>query len=120
MSTSAVKKKTGAGTAKKIDKKPAEPKKEKQVQKQTATAAGSWEVARELKVTKPLMKGDDVKALQTALIARGFHCGIGGASGIYEKNTALAVRHFQSMNRLIVDGKAGKFTVTALGGIWKE
>lgn len=82
-------------------------------------AKKSWEVKRELKVTKPIMKGADVKNLQNALIARGFNCGIGGANGEYGKDTALAVRHFQSMNRLIVDGKAGKFTVTALGGVWK-
>ena len=37
---------------------------------QTPPAAGSFEVARVLKVTKPLMRGDDVKALQTALIER--------------------------------------------------
>lgn len=81
--------------------------------------AEGWAVARVLKVTKPLMKGEDVKALQTALIARGYHCGAGGASGVYERFTAYAVRCFQSSNRLIVDGKAGRFTVSALGGVWK-
>lgn len=79
---------------------------------------GSWAVGRVLKVTKPLMKGEDVKALQTALIARGYHCGADGASGVFERNTAYAVRCFQSANRLIVDGKAGRFTVAALGGTW--
>lgn len=64
------------------------------------------------------MKGEDVKALQAALIARGYHCGPSGASGIYERNTAYAVRCFQAANRLIVDGKAGRFTVAALGGTW--
>lgn len=83
-----------------------------------ATAAEGWTVARVLKITKPLMKGEDVKALQAALIARGYHCGPSGASGIYERNTAYAVRCFQAANRLIVDGKAGRFTVAALGGTW--
>ena len=82
------------------------------------TAIG-WEVARVLKVTKPLMNGDDVKALQEALIARNYHCGIAGADGIYAKNTAYAVRCFQSAHGLIVDGKAGRYTVAALGGVWK-
>ncbi len=83
-----------------------------------APAAEGWTVARALKITKPLMKGEDVKALQAALIARGYHCGPSGASGIYERNTAYAVRCFQAANRLIVDGKAGRFTVAALGGTW--
>lgn len=83
-----------------------------------APAAEGWTVARVLKIIKPLMKGEDVKALQAALIARGYHCGPSGASGIYERNTAYAVRCFQAANRLIVDGKAGRFTVAALGGTW--
>lgn len=85
---------------------------------QAAPAAEGWTVARVLKITKPLMKGEDVKALQAALIARGYHCGASGASGIYERNTAYAVRCFQAANRLIVDGRAGRFTVAALGGTW--
>ena len=83
-----------------------------------APAAEGWAVARVLKITKPLMKGEDVKALQDALIARGYHCGASGASGVYERNTAYAVRCFQAANRLIVDGRAGRFTVAALGGTW--
>ena len=78
-----------------------------------------WEVARVLKVTKPLMKGDDVKAVQTALIAHKYNCGATGVDGIFGKNTAYAVRCFQAANRLVVDGKAGRYTVTALGGVWK-
>ena len=86
--------------------------------KQAASAAEGWAVARVLKITKLLMKGEDVKALQAALIARGYHCGASGASGVYERNTAYAVRCFQAANRLIVDGRAGRFTVAALGGTW--
>lgn len=81
--------------------------------------AEGWEVARVLKVTKPLMKGDDVKALQAALIAHNYHCGATGVDGVYGRNTAHAVRCFQSANRLVVDGKAGRYTVAALGGVWK-
>ena len=87
-------------------------------EEEKAPAAEGWAVARVLKITKPLMKGEDVKALQAALIARGYHCGPSGASGIYERNTAYAVRCFQAANRLIVDGRAGRFTVAALGGTW--
>lgn len=84
-----------------------------------AQAAPGWEVARVLKVTKPIIQGDDVKALQEALIAHDYHCGVTGADGIYAKNTAYAVRCFQSAHGLIVDGKAGRYTVAALGGTWK-
>lgn len=87
-------------------------------EEEKAPAAEGWAVARVLKITKPLMKGEDVKALQAALIARGYHCGASGASGVYERNTAYAVRCFQAANRLIVDGRAGRFTVAALGGTW--
>ena len=87
-------------------------------EEEKAPAAEGWAVARVLKITKPLMKGEDVKALQDALIARGYHCGASGASGVYERNTAYAVRCFQAANRLIVDGRAGRFTVAALGGTW--
>lgn len=87
-------------------------------EEEKAPAAEGWAVARVLKITKPLMKGEDVKALQDTLIARGYHCGASGASGVYERNTAYAVRCFQAANRLIVDGRAGRFTVAALGGTW--
>lgn len=84
------------------------------------TKAESWMAKRVLKVGKPIIKGDDVKALQTALIANGYNCGVAGANGIFGKETAHAVRMFQSMNRLIVDGRAGRFTITKLGGTWEE
>lgn len=77
-------------------------------------------IKRILKVTKPLVKGRDVKAVQKALIARGFFCGVDGATGIYGGQTAAAVRKFQAMNRLVVTGRVEKFTTAALGGIWQE
>lgn len=87
---------------------------------QTPTAAGSFEVARVLKVAKPLMRGDDVKALQTALIERNYHCGTNGADGTYGRLTAYAVRCFQASKGLIVNGRADRYTIAALGGTWKE
>lgn len=83
-------------------------------------AAGSFEVARVLKVAKPLMRGDDVKALQTALIERNYHCGTNGADGTYGRLTAYAVRCFQASKGLIVNGRADRYTIAALGGTWKE
>ena len=87
---------------------------------QTPPAAGSFEVARVLKVAKPLMRGDDVKALQTALIERNYHCGTNGADGTYGRLTAYAVRCFQASKGLIVNGRADRYTIAALGGTWKE
>lgn len=87
---------------------------------QTPPAASSFEVARVLKVTKPLMRGDDVKALQTALIERNYHCGTNGADGTYGRLTAYAVRCFQASKGLIVNGRADRYTIAALGGTWKE
>lgn len=82
-------------------------------------AAGTtWSVSRILKKTSPLMKGADVKALQSALIAKGYSCGGTGADGEFGKNTESAVKSFQKAAGLTMDGKAGKNTVTKLGGVW--
>lgn len=86
----------------------------------TPPEAASFEVARVLKATKPLMRGDDVKALQTALIERNYHCGANGADGTYGRLTAYAVRCFQASKGLIVNGRADRYTIAALGGTWKE
>ena len=85
-----------------------------------AAPASSVALDRVLRVTKPLVKGDDVKGIQSALIEKGYNCGIDGANGIYNAGTAQAVRQFQSMNRLIVSGKVEKFTAEALGVKWNE
>jgi peptidoglycan hydrolase-like protein with peptidoglycan-binding domain len=65
------------------------------------TPTGALTLSRILRVTKPLMKGEDVKAVQKALIERKLGCGIDGANGVYNANTALAVRYFQSYNGLL-------------------
>lgn len=85
---------------------------------QEASQPQPWKVGRLLCVSRNLMKGDDVRAVQLALIAAGYSCGVSGANGVYGRETAQAVRRFQAFNRLIVDGKAGKYTVKALGGEW--
>ena len=104
-------------------KQPKPPKTEQPTQaaEQTTQAAEQpqpWKVGRLLCVSRNLMKGDDVRAVQLALIASGYPCGASGANGVYGRETAQAVRRFQALNRLIVDGKAGKYTVKALGGEW--
>lgn len=54
--------------------------------------------------------GTDVKALQSALIARGYSCGSCGADGMCGVYTADAIRRFQSDSGLEVDGIAGVLT----------
>ena len=80
--------------------------------------SAEWIVKRELRLTSPRQKGEDVRALQKALIANGYSCGNKGADGDFGSNTDKAVRAFQTAKKLQVDGRAGKNTVTALGGVW--
>lgn len=71
---------------------------------------------RVLKRTKPTMTGDDVKALQMLLNE------VNGADLVVDshfgKLTEKAVKNFQKIKGLKVDGKAGKNTITALGGVY--
>lgn len=80
-------------------------------------SSSEWTVNRALQRER---RGEDVRGLQRALIARGYACGRAGADGIFGDDTKKAVRAFQGSERLTVDGIAGRQTVTALGGTWKE
>lgn len=78
--------------------------------------AAGWHVDRVLKLTPTMMRGDDVKELQTRLQTAG--CNPGKIDGVFGKNTEAAVTMYQSRNGLTVDGKVGKNTITKLGGAW--
>lgn len=65
-------------------------------------------------------QGEDVKKLQNALIAAGHDVGQTGADGIYGKNTAQAVRDYQTKNHLQIDGIAGDETLGKLYGTTTE
>jgi len=73
---------------------------------------------RLLSVSAPLKRGDDVRALQKALVSLGFSVGKSGADGVYGNDTRNAVRRFQQANRLTVDGIVGRHTAGALGWKW--
>ena len=60
----------------------------------------------------PLMRGDDVAALQSRLTEMGFDCG--RVYGIYGSRTELAVKDFQKSVGATVDGKCGPATIIAL------
>lgn len=67
---------------------------------------------RTLRVTDPLMRGEDVYALQTALFACGFDPG--PWDGILGRGTGAAIRSAQSHFGLVLDGLAGGKTQEAL------
>ena len=58
--------------------------------------------------------GEDVRALQAALITMGYSCGSWGADGDFGDATEQAVRQFQRAHNCEVDGEAGPETLAAL------
>lgn len=74
---------------------------------------------RELYLTDPLMKGDDVEDCQKLLIEKKYNPG--KVDGVFGKNTEIAVKNFQTDNDIKVKrlGVVGKKTATELGFIWE-
>ncbi|MFB2933844.1 peptidoglycan-binding protein [Aerosakkonemataceae cyanobacterium BLCC-F154] len=70
---------------------------------------------RVLRLTEPLMQGDDVRQVQQALIKLGYSVGESGADGFYGMETVNAVRKFQQDKGLEVDGIVGPATRQKLG-----
>jgi N-acetylmuramoyl-L-alanine amidase len=62
--------------------------------------------------SSPLMRGDDVAALQSRLTEMGFNCG--RVDGIFGEMTEAAVKEFQKSVGVKVDGKCGPATIIAL------
>ncbi len=73
---------------------------------------------RILKRTKPTMTGEDVKALQ--ILLNEVNDANLATDGKFGPATEKAVKAYQKLKGLTVDGKAGKNTIRALGGIWLE
>ena len=70
-------------------------------------------VPKVLRLTKPRMKGPEVKQLQQALKAQGYDPG--PLDGEFGPKTAAAVAAFQLVKDLVPDGEAGPKTLKALG-----
>lgn len=69
-----------------------------------------------IRVLKKGQSGADVKELQRLLnIAGGYNLAEDGQFGT---KTEKAVKSYQKLKGLTVDGKAGKNTIRALGGVW--
>jgi len=72
------------------------------------------DLVRTLRKTRPYMRGDDVRAVQTALSKSGNSPG--EIDGIYGSNTKKAVIAYQSANGLETDGIVGPITWASLMG----
>ena len=70
-------------------------------------------VPKVLRLTKPRMKGPEVKQLQQALKAQGYDPG--PLDREFGPKTAAAVAAFQLAEGLVPEGEAGKKTLKALG-----
>lgn len=70
---------------------------------------------RTLKITIPLMRGDDIAELQAAIARRGYETG--AIDGIYGKKTRLAVKLFQTDSGLKSDGIVGPLTWAAVNAL---
>lgn len=68
---------------------------------------------RNMKLTSPYMKGNDVSMLQQRLLARGYSV-VGSADGTFGPKTDKGVRQFQADQGLTVDGVVGPNTWKAL------
>jgi peptidoglycan hydrolase-like protein with peptidoglycan-binding domain len=69
-------------------------------------------ITRNLKLTTPRMKGDDVKILQNYLNTHSYNSGI--ADGIFGNKTKASVIKFQLANQLKGDGIVGLLTRSKL------
>jgi hypothetical protein len=76
------------------------------------TTYPSYAVYRSLRLTNPMMRGEDVFALQTALNALGINAGT--EDGILGQTTSAAIKAAQKRFFLSVDGIAGGNTQKAL------
>lgn len=66
-----------------------------------------------LRLTHPMMRGPRVRAVQEALLNRGFSPSV--IDGVYGPQTESAVQSFQLVHGLVPDGEVGDLTWRALG-----
>ncbi len=102
------------------EKVPVTPEPEPEVPVTPVPETEEWTLNRLLKLKDERMTGDDVKALQRALIKEGISVGSAKDDGIFGPRTEAGVIEFQKKKKLKVDGIVGKQTCTALGGTWKS
>ncbi|MBQ9857919.1 MAG: peptidoglycan-binding protein [Oscillospiraceae bacterium] len=82
---------------------------------EVAEAQGKYIFTRVLKLG---CHGDDVKALKKLLAKKGY-TGLTTTNGNFLLKTQSVVKRFQKDRGLTVDGKAGRVTITEVGGVWR-
>lgn len=85
------------------------------VEATAAPTAVAPPLARTLSLQQPPLEGEDVRTLQQRLLDLGY-AQLGSADGIFGPNTETAVRAFQTLNRIEVDGIVGPDTWAFLYG----
>lgn len=84
----------------------------------TALLDAGWQLGdRLLYLTRPWLRGDDVRQLQKALSRLGFDTGT--TDGIHGPETDAALRDFQHNIGLPVDGIVGRRTLDQLASLWR-
>ena len=79
----------------------------------TALQEASWSIGdRNLYLSQPMLRGDDVAEVQLRLGSMGFDAG--RVDGIFGPNTANAVEEFQLNSGLVADAVCGAATTAAL------
>ena len=75
-------------------------------------------MAKKIELTTPMMRGEDIKALQTALNALGYDAG--DADGIAGKNTIAAIQRFAQAHSMALTELPGilQATVSVDGKIY--
>ena len=63
-------------------------------------------------------KGNDVKELQKILVSKGYSCGKYGSDGSFGNDTLKAVKSYQKVNKLSVDGLVGPATAHKIGWLY--
>jgi hypothetical protein len=81
----------------------------------TPPAASGFSFTR---VLKSGCKGKDVQELKRLMQAQGYGLNLTLKNDRFATLTRAAVMKYQKDKKLTVDGKAGKNTITALGGLW--
>jgi N-acetylmuramoyl-L-alanine amidase len=85
----------------------------------TALLDAAWRLGdRLLYLTRPWLRGDDVRALQRSLSRLGFDTSL--TDGIYGPDTDAALRDFQHNIGIAVDGIAGRATLDHLRTLWRR
>lgn len=79
----------------------------------------AWKLGdRVLYLTRPMLRGDDVRDLQERLDRIGLE--VGGSDGILGPETTAAIVEFQLMQGLKADGQAGGTTIAALARVGRD